>query len=613
MKKRTISLASAGALMLSGLVAQETPAPTSEQQATAVVEHPECSFFIQRDKFQTAGLNRNRLSGLTQQVTKMLSSAPSRRAEKSFQDPSNLATIDKYLFADMQANGVTPADKTNDFEFIRRVTLDLTGRIPTPARVLSFTADSSPDKRARLIDELLAKPEWVDRWTMYYGDLYNNTDRNTFVVRYEPGRNAFYKWIKDSLAANKPYNQMATELIAARGENTFSQGELNWLIGAWVIGNPQQDNIDQEAANIAETFLGISHMNCVLCHNGRGHLDSLSLWGSSMTRPQAWNFASFMSHATTGRVAAPNAINGQPYYWNIRDDQPKQNDYTLNTTTGNRPARQPLGTQKTMPPMYPFTGEKPAAGENYREALARIVTSDIQFARATVHYIWKEFFGRGIVDPVNQFDPARLDPDNPPADPWTLQPSNARLLNALAQEFVDDGFNLKTLMSKIANSEAYQLSSRYNGEWKADYEKLFARKMVRRLWAEEIHDAVVQSSGAAPNNGNGYMLTNFSSFPDGSPYAGYPTYGPIMWAMQSPDVARTPDNNGAVTVFLNGFLRGDRDLEDRRWDGSAVQALSLMNDNFITSRVNAATAPKGGLLARRPWMMLRTSWGTCRV
>src|SRR5437016_10697158 len=116
MKKWTISLANAGALMLSGLVlpAQETTAPTLEQQATAVVEHPECAFFIQRDKFQAARLNRNRLSGLTQQVTKMLSSAPSRSAEKSFQDPSNLATIDKYLFADMQANGVTPADKTND-------------------------------------------------------------------------------------------------------------------------------------------------------------------------------------------------------------------------------------------------------------------------------------------------------------------------------------------------------------------------------------------------------------------------------------------------------------------------------------------------------------------
>src|SRR5258708_38737529 len=137
----------------------------------------------------------------------MLTSAPSRSAVKSFQDPSNLATIDKYLFADMQANGVTPADKTNDFEFIRRVTLDLTGRIPTPARVLSFTADPSPDKRAKLIDELLAKPEWVDKWTMYYGDLYGNTDRNTFVVPYEPGPNPSSKCTKTSPPPTTPPNQ----------------------------------------------------------------------------------------------------------------------------------------------------------------------------------------------------------------------------------------------------------------------------------------------------------------------------------------------------------------------------------------------------------------------
>src|SRR5262249_5227545 len=473
---------------------QDTPIkPAGDDAGPAVVEHPECAFFVKRDKFNQPGANsvarEGRLTRLTEQVNGMRAS-PAAKAVKSFEDPSRFGTIDKYLFEDMQPNGVVPADKASDFEFILRVTLDLTGRIPTPDRVLSCTSDASADKRAKLIDELLAKPEWVDKWTMYYGDVFNNTDRNTFVIRYEPGRNAFYKWIKDSLAANKPYNQMATELITARGENGWVQGELNWLVGARVIGNPQQDNIDQEAANVAETFLGISHMNCVLCHNGRGHLDALSVWGTTMTRPSAWNFASFLSHTTTVNIAVPNAVNNQPYYWAVRDDQPRQPDYTLNTPTATRPARQPIGNVRTMPPIYPFTGEKPEPGENYRAALARLVTADIQFARAAVNYIWKEFFSRGIVDPTNQFDPARLDPDNPPLEPWTLQPSNARLLNAMAQEFVDDGFNLKTLMRKIASSEAYQLSARYDGEWKADYEKYFARKLVRRLWAEEVHDAV---------------------------------------------------------------------------------------------------------------------------
>jgi hypothetical protein len=602
MKQRTISLLGAsGALILSGLLlsrAQEEP-PRVEEPGQAVVEHSDCSFFANRDKLNKNGSGNSQgqaLSEITQQVTKQRSSVSGARGAQSFADPSKFGTIDKYLFLDMQENGVAPADKTNDFEFIRRVTLDLTGRIPTPERVLSFTADTATDKRARLVDELLAKPEWVDKWTMYFGDLYNNTDRNTFVNRYEPGRNAFYKWIKTSLADNKPYNKIATELISSQGTNSWVQGELNWVVGSWVINTPQQDNIDQEAADVAETFLGISHMNCVLCHNGRGHLDALSLWGSTMPRTQAWGFASFMSHASTTRTRI-DSVNNQ-YYWSVFDNNPRIQDYALNTTTGNRPARSPIGGQTTMAPVYPFTGEKPKSGENYRVALARIVTSDIQFSRATVNYLWKEFFGRGIVEPANQFDPARLDPDNPPADPWTLQPSNARLLNALAKEFVDDGFNLKTLMQKFTMSEAYQLSSRYDGEWKADYEKLFARKLVRRLWGEEIHDAVVQSTGMMPNNGNGYTLNNFSVIPAGSAYTGYPAFGPIMWAMQSPDVRATPDNNGAVSRFLDAFMRGNRDDAGRRVDGSVLQALNLMNDALITSRVNGATAPRTSLLGR---------------
>lgn len=600
-QNKAFALFGAGTVLFSGLLlsrAQEPVGnPPDEEAAESVVEHPECAFFVRRDKFKPVRADsisgeRYSRSLLTDQVVKLMSFVPSGSRIKSFEAEDQLATIDKYLFADMQSQGVVPADKTNDFEFIRRVTLDLTGRIPTAERVLSFTADTAADKRGKLIDELLAKPEWVDKWTMYFGDLYLNTDVNTFVRRYEPGRNAFYKWIKDSLAANKPYNQMASELISARGENSYTQGELNWLLGAWVIGNPQQDNFDQEAANIAETFLGVSHMNCVLCHNGRGHLDSLSLWGKNALRTEGWGLASFLSRTTTTRVPVAAAVNNQPYYWAIRDNL--NVDYALNTTTGNRPTRAAIGTVRNFAPVYPFNGAKPAAGENYRVALGRIVTSDIQFARAAVNYIWKELFGRGIVDPVNQFDPDRLDPDNPPPAPWTLQPSNARLLNALAQEFVADGFNLKTLMRKIAGSEAYQLSSRYNGEWKADYEKLFARKLVRRLWGEEIHDAVARSSGVLPT----YNIANFSTFAANSPFAGNQTFGPIQWAMQFPDVTRMPDGGGAIATFLNSFIRGDRDLEERKGDGSVLQALSLMNDNFITSRLVSGSAPANSLLGR---------------
>jgi hypothetical protein len=599
MIRKTISILGGGATLLASgfLLSHAQEAPRVEEPGASVVEHADCSFFQSRDRLSKRGggagvIPQGQLTETTRQVSKQRSAAAVRIP--SFENTDQLGTIDRYLLLDMQEHGVAPAGKTNDYEFIRRVTLDLTGRIPAPERVQSFVADTASDKRAKLIDELLDKPEWVDKWTMYFGDLYNNTDRNTFVNRYEPGRNAFYKWIKTSLAANKPYNKMATELISAQGNNSWVQGELNWVLGSWVINTPQQDNIDQEAADVAETFLGISHMNCLLCHNGRGHLDALSLWGTTTPRTTAWNFASFMSHTTTTRVRI-DQVNNQ-YYWTVLDPVAIQ-DYTLNTTTGNRPARQPVGGARNMAPVYPFTGEKPKSGENYRVALARIITSDIQFSRAIVNYMWKEFFGRGIVEPTNQFDPARLDPDNPPAEPWKLQPTNARLLNAIAREFAADGFDLKNLMRRFANSEAYQLSSRYEGDWKPEYETLFARKMVRRLWGEELHDAVVQATGMLPANGNGYSFTNFSVFPANSPYTGYPTFGPVMWAMQSPDVRNSPDNNGAVSRFLDSFMRGNRDDAGRRQDGSVLQALNLMNDPLITSRVNAANAPRNGLLA----------------
>ncbi len=113
-------------------------------------------------------------------------------------------------------------------------------------------------------------------------------------------------------------------------------------------GGPAQDIYDQQAANVAETFLGMAHMNCIMCHNGRGHLDLLSLWGKSATRTSAWNLAAFYSHTTQTRTPSV-AGQTQPYYWAVRDNMdPRAIDYRLNTTTGNRPARAPIGTVSVM-------------------------------------------------------------------------------------------------------------------------------------------------------------------------------------------------------------------------------------------------------------------------
>jgi hypothetical protein len=173
----------------------------------------------------------------------------------------------------------------------------------------------------------------------------------------------------------------------------------------------------------------------------------------------------------------------------------------------------------------------------------------------------------------------RLDPNNPPPAPWTLQPSNPQLLNALAQHFINSGYDVKATMTEIVNSDAYQLSSRYPGQWDPSWQPYFARKYVRRLWAEEIHDAITQSSGMPVS----YTVSGFTDqgFPN-------PTY-----AMQLPDVAVNTNNGNANTV-LNNFLRGNRDDQPRKQDGSILQALTLMNNQFVEQRLAAtgtAAAP----------------------
>jgi hypothetical protein len=566
------------------------------------IEHADCPFFgPSHDKFVQAsmrGFSAGKLvhvtgqsgvaardlavSALTEAVASSIPKASAGTSTPAVFDPTTAGTIDSYLFPAMAVANVTPAPLTTDLEFARRVSLDLIGRIPDPVQLAAYMADTSPQKRAHYIDSLLASPLWVDKWTNHFGDFFQNNSQNTQIVRFRDGVVAFNSYIRDALTNGKPYDQMARELISTHGTDSYTQGEVNWLAGGVVGGGPAQDIYDQQTANIADTFLGIAHMNCVLCHNGRGHLDSLSLWGSQTTRLQAWWMSSFLSHTNTTRTTVAQNV----YYWTLTDN-PKAVDYALNTTTGNRPARQPIAGVKNVAPQYLFGGQKPAAGQNYREALAQYVTSDFQFARAAVNHMWALFFGMGIVDPPDTFDPARLDPANPPTapwpndptQPWPLQPSNPQLLNALAQDFINSNYDLKALMREITNSQAYQLSSRYNGTWDPSWTPLFARKLVRRLWSEEVHDAIVQSSGMLPT----YNLPT--------------VYGSVNWAMQLPEPLGMPDGtNGPVNNFLNAFLRGNRDDQPRRSDGSILQALYLMNDNFTASRVSMAKAPKTGLL-----------------
>jgi hypothetical protein len=560
------------------LLAQEQPgAPAGN-----VVE-PECSFFRdfqQHHASGPAGLERRpgwqggferlrQVSMRTELVAGALT--PLSAAAPTASETSWLSPIDSHILTALQQQGIPPAARSTDAEFLRRVTIDLTGRIPTVAQVQEFLADTDPQKRARAIDRLLDSPEWVDRWTMWLGDLLKNNSASTQINRGPQGRTALHEFIKRSLQQNKPYNQLVAELITGTGES-FVSGPANFIVGGRMSMGPPQDTYDRQWVQSATMFLGLKNFDCLLCHNGAGHLDAVNLWASQVKRSEAWGMAAFFSRA---RIQRPGG-NGTTY---VVSEAPR-GGYNLNTTSGNRPARAPSDEVQTpVLPRYMFSGRQVSAEEDFRSVLAQELTGDLQFARATVNFLWEHFFGIGIVDPPDAFDLARLDPNNPPPEPWTLQPSHPELLEFLARDFVSQGYDLKELMRAICNSRTYQLSSRYSGTWEDEYARYFARHLIRRLDAEELADAVVQSSGV-PNSmavplGDGNRIT-------------------VSWAMQLPETSLP---RGPVGAFLDSFLRGDRDENVRSGELSTAQSLALMNDEFILSRVQRSTAPGGQLAA----------------
>ncbi|MBI1760992.1 MAG: DUF1549 domain-containing protein [Acidobacteria bacterium] len=487
--------------------------------------------------------------------------------------------IDNILFNRMQNDNIQSAPLCSDSEFLRRVTLDLTGRIPAPEAVTAFLADENPDKRDLLVDKLLASSEFTDKWTNFYGDLFKNTAFSANINRFRGGRDAFYKYIKDSVAMNKSWRDMAIEIVTANGDS-FANGATNFLIGGFVPMGPAQDVYDGMAVEVSRTFLGLTSMDCLLCHDGAGHLDAVNLWGAHTTRFDAWGLAAFF----TGYNRSTTTVFTNVQKYGITETVNRA--YQLNTTTGNRSNRQPTNGKNVVDPAYMFNGGgNVKTTENRREAFARYLVADPQFARAQVNYLWEALMVEALVSPSNTFDLARLSPEQQLPDGWSLQPANPELLQALAEEFAFNNFDIRHIIGLIAKSNAYQLSSQYPGEWRVDYVPYYARKYVRRLGAEELHDAIMVATGvptifADPDNGNknrvGYRMVD-----DNNPQK---TTFWVEWAMQLPEPAE-PRNSGN-NAFLNSFLRGDRDQKLRTDEPSILQALNMMNNGFVMGRIH---------------------------
>jgi hypothetical protein len=466
---------------------------------------------------------------------------------------SNL--FDQQLFSKMEADQVAPAPKSSDAEFLRRVYIDVTGRIPTPEATLAFLESNEPDKRTKLIEQLIDSPAYADQLTTFWANKFKVTRSHESIGTL--GRNTFYEWLRKSMAADRPYDDFARELITAAGEVDSVPGTQ--FFARWMdVNGPVQDSWDDITDKITTTFLGYK-TECISCHNGRAHLEKINLFLTKRTRTQFWQMSAWMSRMQFVRWSDDN-IGFRP--------RVIINDRNYGTYTGSVPAtnpgNRPIRINAKTEPVYLTTGEAPGSG-NWRQDYARILTSDKQFARATVNHIWANLFSHGIVDPPEAWDFERTNPNKPPPGDWPLQNTHPELLEQLADFFIANNYQFKPLIRHILNSEAYQLSSTYPGQWQPAYVKYFARHEARRLSAEEIYDSLITATRTEQP-----MLA-----------AGLER---VLWyANQLPD-PNEPSTDFRIVDFMNNLGRGNWITIERSSEPTILGLLYSMNDSQNVNR-----------------------------
>ena len=373
---------------------------------------------------------------------------PNKPAAEVFADSPRRNFIDDLNLRKLQALNLPPSPPCDDAAFIRRAFLDAAGILPTPNEVKVFLADRSADKRLQLINRLLQRPEFNDYWAYQLSDLLLVSSRKlpTRAMR------SFYNWLRDSVAANRPWDQMTRSLITANGSN-LDNGAVNYFV---LHKSPKE-----LTETTTQAFMGLSLM-CARCHD-----HPLEKW----TQTNYYEMANLFARVTLKNGDRPGEVLVYP------------------AETGNV-IHPRLG--RPMPPT-PLDG-KPLSlddARDRRQVLADWLTApqNPYFGKAIVNRVWKNFLGRGLVEAV---DDLRL--TNPPSD--------AALLDAVSRDFIANGFDLRHLMRQIMNSAVYQRSATPLPENGAD-DTYYSHFLVRRLSGEVILDALSSVTGS-PENFPGY-------------------------------------------------------------------------------------------------------------
>ncbi len=473
--------------------------------------------------------------------------------------------IDEFIFGKMESDRIPHAPLSSDEQFFRRVHIDLTGRIPHDSELRTFVSLDDPKKRDKLVDQVLTTHASKSKWTYFFGDLARSAANRIG----NEGKNVFYRWLYDNIHLDRPYNLMVKDMLTANAASNWYVGPAGYVARWVVVGVKCEDTVhedtsDELAISAAKHFLGID-LNCVSCHDGKNHLEKTNTWLTARKRQELYEMGAFFGKT---RVLRRVEVATTQDEYSIDDEGP---GYDASARTVVRVPRR--GTKGLVQPAFMLTGERPDPAKNPREEFARMLTSHPQFARTAVNLLWAEMFGVGIVDPPLDFDLARIDPKNPPPTPWTLQPTHPELLDALATYFKEHNYSLRSVIKLIAESSTYQLSSGFEGEWKAPYAKYFARKFVRRLKAEEIHDSLVHATGL---------------------YTDIPIRGTDYRAKYATETRSPEDFKGKgpllkdVNFFLESFGQTNREYSERTNEGDITQAILLMNSPFVLRQIKAA-------------------------
>ena len=422
-------------------------------------------------------------------------------------EPRN--AIDTLVFKKLQKLGIPPSGLCDDSTFLRRVTIDLAGRLPTADETKEFLEDKDASKRDKLIDRLIASTDYAE----YFANKWSSVLRNKRVnANYTRGTFAFHDWIRNSLHQNMPYDEFVRNIVAASGR-VDQHPPVVWY--------REVNTVEEQVEDAAQLFLGM-RIQCARCHH-----HPFEVW----SQKDYYSFAAFFSRV--GRKNGSDGVKDEPRIFHNR---------------GKAQAKNPRSQELLMPAGLGSAPLDIAPEDDPRLALVdwQRDPSNPFFAPALVNRYWKHFFGRGLVEPE---DDMRV--TNPPTHP--------DLLKALAEGFIESGFDLKKLVREICRSKTYQLSAMPN-EHNANDRQNYSRFYPRRLNAEVLFDSIDQLTGTK---------THFGGLP------------PTVRAVALPDSAV---NNYFLTVF--GRPMADSSCEcERTSDANLAQSLHLMNSAEIQKKL----------------------------